>query len=307
MQALMTITVAQDDDRRIDRMMLDMALTKLQYLSTELADLRAAVTALHGARNNAMATSVPQSVFFDADEVGPFERGFYQREFDGNGRPFRWTGQGEFIEFRFFIDRNVACRFAINAQLYGGADLGPVRAFVDYSAVPIEIDYHGDAATLTGEIPPCPFATRATLTLWSSSRWVPAAGDERTLWFAFYDLAAGPVAEPAVVAAPEATEPAANGRAAEPEAAAHPDARADVAEAPPEAGPAAPDTPDTLDAEDSAAPAAASAARARRSAAASAASRSLSTASEPPVLAEAGAVAVHAVAAPSRRRGAWKH
>jgi hypothetical protein len=265
------------DDRRVERMMLDMAVTKIQHLSAELADLRAAVTALQGARRGTAAACVPRTVFFDADEVGPFERGFYQREFDGNGRPFRWTGQGEFVEFRFFIDRNVAYQFTISGQLYGGADLGPVRAFIDYSPVPVETAYRGDAATLTGEIPPSPFATRATLTLWSPSRWVPAAGDERTLWFAFYDLTAKPVAEATVAAAPEAAAP----EAAEP----NPDA--DAATDPPEAWSAA---PDALDANGAVAAAAASSTRARRSR----------------TKAVAGAEAGHA-AAPSHRRDAWKH
>jgi hypothetical protein len=307
MQAPMASTVAATDDRRTDRMMLDMALAKLQYLSSEMADLRIAVTALQGARCGGVAAGVARSVFFDADEVGPFERGFYEREFDGNGRPFRWTGQGEFVEFRFFIDRNAACRFVINAHLYGGADLGPVRAFVDYTAVPIEIAYRGDAATLSGEIPPCPFATRATLTLWSPARWVPAAGDERTLWFAFYDLAAGPVAEPAAAAA--------DGQADEPGAVAHPDS-GDADAAAGGAEEAAEEQPDLVElaapkigeGEGSASAASSSRAhRTRREAAASAESQSLSTASDSPVLAEADAEAGHAAPAPSRRRSTWKH
>jgi hypothetical protein len=285
-------STAATDDRRVERMMLDMALAKIQYLSTELADLRAAVATLRGAGNGAVA-GVPRSAFLDADDVGPFERGFYQREFDGNGHAFRWTGHGEFVEFRFFIDRNAAYHFTINGQLYGGGDVGPVRAFVDYTEVPVEAVRNDGTVKLSGEIPPSPFATRATLTLWSPSRWVPEAGDERTLWFAFYDLTAEPVAEVIPVSAPKADEPAAVAGPAQP---------APGAEEPPEAGPAA---PDIGNGKDPAAPTAARPSRGHLSKAEAgtrAKSRSLTAAGRSSALAEADEEAAFAAAEPSHGR-----
>jgi hypothetical protein len=307
MQAPMLNTAATTDDRRVERMMLDMALAKIQYMSTELADLRAAVATLRGGGNGAVA-GVPRSVFFDADDVGPFERGFYQREFDGNGRAFRWTGHGEFVEFRFFIDRNAAYHFAINGQLYGGGDVGPVRAFVDYAEVPVEAVQSGSGVKLSGSIPPSPFATRATLTLWSPSRWVPEAGDERTLWFAFYDLTAEPVAEAIPLLAPQAAEPAAP---AVERPADKPEAVAGAAQPVPgvaEDAKEPPAAPDTGHGKDLATPAVAAHLRAHRTKAEAgtrAKSHAAKTAGRAPALAEDDEVVLVA-AEPSHGRHTWK-
>jgi hypothetical protein len=190
------------NDWRIDRIMLDMILAKMQYLSSELADLRAAVTELQPAANGAPLSRIPSTVLIGAEEVGPFERGFYRREFDGTGRPFRWTGDGEYVELRFFIDRNVVNRFEIRGRLYGDASLGPVRVFVDYAAVPVDVDCQEADVKISGEIPPTPLGTRAVVTLWSPVRWVPgeASDDERSLWFAFYELRTQPAEEAPVMA-----------------------------------------------------------------------------------------------------------
>jgi hypothetical protein len=180
---------------------------------------------------------VPSSVYIDADTVGPFERGFYPREYDDEGRPFRWAGEGDFVELRFFINRNVANRFEIIGYLLNITALGAVRAFVDYFPILLDVSYRDNQVILSGEIPPAPFETRATLTLWSPDRFVPQTSDGRSLWFIFSHLAVDPVEEAEAAVAP--VPPAAGkeaGTNSEPTSPGEPLA---AAEAPPAGGRAA--------------------------------------------------------------------
>jgi hypothetical protein len=204
----MARTGAPAEDRRIDSILLEMTLAKLQYFSADLAKLRAAVAELKGASERAIANSVPSSVYIDADAVGPFERGFYAREYDGEGRAFRWTGDGDFVELRFFINRNIANRFAMTGYLRDNTTIGPVHAFVDYAPVPLEVSYDGNQVILSGELPPIALETRATLTFWSPNRIVPDTGDTRSLWFIFSELSVNPVEEAEPAALPAMAETA---------------------------------------------------------------------------------------------------
>lgn len=175
-------------NRDIRDVLLEMALTKLQYVSADLADLRVIVAELQGLPNDDRGET-PASVYIDAESVGPFEKGFYPREFDEQGRPFRWTGKSEFVEFRFYINRNTLNSFAINGNLPEGFVLGPIRAFADYLPIELNVTYDSDRFVLTGEIPRAPFETRATLTFWSPSRVsLGHSEDLRPLWFIFTQL-----------------------------------------------------------------------------------------------------------------------
>ena len=127
----MARTGAPLEDRGADSTLLQMVLTKLQYLSSDMARLRLAVAELKGLSEDGLRNGVPSSVYIDADTVGPFERGFYAREYDGQGRPFRWTGDGDFVELRFFIDRSHTNQFLITGYLASNTSIGSVRAFVD--------------------------------------------------------------------------------------------------------------------------------------------------------------------------------
>lgn len=224
----MARTAAPAEDRRLDSILLELTLNKLQYFSSELADLRVAVAKLSGISNEQLARGVPSSVFIDADAVGPFERGFHAREYDGAGRPYRWTGDGEFVELRFFINRNVANRFNLAGYLPDNTTIGTVRAFVDYSPIPIDISYDDSRFVLSGELPPSPLGTRAVLTLWSSEPFAPAAsGDTRSLWFIFSELAVDPVEDAAAEAASIDEPPVAGAPEQPQEAAAASDAAID--------------------------------------------------------------------------------
>lgn len=192
----MANTGAMAGDRRLDGVLLEMTMSKLQYISGELGKLRAAVAELKGLSPDELSRGVPNSVFIDADMIGPFERGFYAREYGSDGRPFRWTGDGEFVELRFFINRNVTHRFSITGYLSSstGTTIGPVRAFVDYASVPLDVSYRANQVILSGELPAVPLETRATLTLWSTQRSVPIeTGGDRPLWFIFSELVVDPL------------------------------------------------------------------------------------------------------------------
>ena len=203
----MARTGAPAEDRRTDSILLEMALSKLQYVSSELVKLRAAVADLQGISADQAIKDVPNSVFIDADTVGPFERGFYPREYDEHRRPFRWTGDSEFVELRFFVNRNSGKRFSLTGYLGANSTtIGTVRAFVDYSAVPLDISYDGNQVVLSGEIPPAVLENRATLTFWSPDRSDVAPGsDGRALWFVFSELTVTPPQEAEVSDARAAT------------------------------------------------------------------------------------------------------
>jgi hypothetical protein len=143
--------------------------------------------------NLAQSTAAPgeQTVVVDADAVSPFSLGFYHREFDKLGRPFRWTGKSDIFEFRLGLDRNAAWSFAIELQPNPNVDMKKLRAFVDYVEVPAEIDDSGKF--VTGRIPERLFGTSVTVSFLLPNRFVPsainpAAQDSRQLGIIFYEM-----------------------------------------------------------------------------------------------------------------------
>ncbi|MGD0191525.1 MAG: hypothetical protein ABSD74_12360 [Rhizomicrobium sp.] len=180
-----------------------------------IGELSTALAKLTGVQAGSPAPQ-HQSVVVDADAVSPFSLGFYQREYDKLGRPFRWTGKSDIFELRLRLDRNVPWEFTLELQPNANVDIKTLRAYADYVEIPIEVD--GARKLLTGVIPERPFGTLATVTFLLPNRFVPAqvnptAEDTRTLGVIFYELRAT-VQTPAIPA--EQPHPAAaekpNGR-----------------------------------------------------------------------------------------------
>ncbi len=158
--------------------------------SIRIAELTEAVVALMGGERP-VAPAGPLHAVIDADAVSPFALGFYQREFDKLGRPFRWTGKGSIFELRLRLDRNVQWSFAMEVQPNPNVDTALLRAFVDYVEVPTTADPTGKV--LSGIIPERLFSNLATLTFMLPKTFVPAqvnpaVQDSRTLGLIFYEL-----------------------------------------------------------------------------------------------------------------------
>jgi hypothetical protein len=162
--------------------------------SIRIGELTRAVAALSGADRRPAPTTARAAVV-DADAVSPFALGFYHREFDKLGRPFRWTGKGNIFEIRLRLDRNVQWSFAMEVQPNPNVDAGALRAFVDYMEVPAAIDATGKV--LGGVMPERLFSDFATLTFLLPNTFIPAqvnpsAQDNRTLGLIFYELRVSP-------------------------------------------------------------------------------------------------------------------
>ena len=132
----------------------------------------------------------PSSIEIDADGVAPFAGGFYRREEDSEGRPFRWTGRTDFFEIRIPADRNFEWAFTLEVKSNAHVNASSLRAYVDYAEVPVEVEA---GKYVRGTLPRRPFSGMATLTFYLPVKFVPSAvdpkvKDARTLGLIFYGL-----------------------------------------------------------------------------------------------------------------------
>jgi hypothetical protein len=158
--------------------------------AARIAELTGALAALGGITPSSAAGQV---IVVDADAVSPFSLGFYHREFDKLGRPFRWTGKSDVFEIRLRLNRNVPWTFTMEVQANPNVDTKRLRGFVDYVEIPVATDDGGKI--LSGMIPERYFGTMATLTFLLPNTYVPSvvnpgAQDHRTLGLIFYELSA---------------------------------------------------------------------------------------------------------------------
>jgi hypothetical protein len=161
--------------------------------AARIAELTGALAQLTEVTQPSVAADVPP-VVVDADAVSPFALGFYQREFDKLGRPFRWTGKSDLFEIRLRLNRSAPWSFALELQPNPNVDTRKLRAFVDYIEIPVAIDDAGK--TVSGAIPERYFGTAATVTFLLPNTFVPstvnpAVQDNRALGVIFYELRAG--------------------------------------------------------------------------------------------------------------------
>ena len=164
--------------------------------ASRIAELSCALAEFTGVEQRSGASA---AIFLDADSVSPFALGFYNREFDKLGRPFRWTGKSDIFEIRLRLNRNAPWTFAMEVQANPNVDTRNLRGFVDYIEVPIEADEAGKF--VTGSIPERYFGMTATLTFLLPNTYIPSivnpsVQDNRTLGLIFYELRAS-TCEPA--------------------------------------------------------------------------------------------------------------
>ncbi|HTW31952.1 MAG TPA: hypothetical protein VMD76_09750 [Candidatus Sulfotelmatobacter sp.] len=132
-----------------------------------------------------------ETVTIDADSVSPFAAGFHFRETDATGRPYRWTGRGDFFELRVRLDRNTDWTFEMDLRGNDHVNVASLRGFVDYVEVPIAFSVL--EAHAIGEIPAKPLSDVAVLTFYLPAHFVPSkldptSVDHRTLSAVFYGL-----------------------------------------------------------------------------------------------------------------------
>lgn len=133
----------------------------------------------------------PKPIFVDADSVSPFAAGFHFRETDATGRPYRWTGRGDFFELRVRLDRSTPWTFELDVRGNDHVNVETVRAFVDYIEVPVASA--GATGHPTGPVPMAPHSDLAVFTFHLPTHFVPSkldpsSVDHRTLSAVFYGL-----------------------------------------------------------------------------------------------------------------------
>ncbi|MGH6878658.1 MAG: hypothetical protein ACREHV_14950, partial [Rhizomicrobium sp.] len=106
----------------------------------------------------------PQMIVVDADSVAPFAAGFHFREFDASGRPYRWTGRGDFFELRIALDRNVEWTFEMELRGNDHVNVAPLRAFADYVEIPVR--FAGSAPLFSGTLPSKTCSSHAVLSFY---------------------------------------------------------------------------------------------------------------------------------------------
>jgi hypothetical protein len=158
--------------------------------ATRIAELTQALAQL---TDVGQPSAAGQTLVVDADAVSPFSLGFYHRELDKLGRPFRWTGRSDVFEFRLRLNRNVSWSFEMEVQPNPNVDTKKLRGFVDFIEIPVEIDDAGK--TVKGLVPERYFGTSATVTFLLPNTYVPSTvnpsvQDNRTLGLIFYELRA---------------------------------------------------------------------------------------------------------------------
>jgi hypothetical protein len=133
----------------------------------------------------------PAAIMVDADSVSPFAAGFHFRETDATGRPYRWTGRGDFFEIRIRLDRRVEWSFELDLRGNDHVNVDTLRAFVDYVEVPVGFGRAG--AHPVGKVPTKALSDLAVFTFYLPTHFVPSkldpeSVDHRSLSAVFYGL-----------------------------------------------------------------------------------------------------------------------
>lgn len=163
-----------------------------------LAEIGRAIAQMRGTNDSRRALP-PREFAIDADSVSPFDTGFYYRQMDDAGRPYRWTGRGDFFELRFALDRNVAWKFWMELQANQHVALAQLRGFVDYAEIPLDLERLG--GPVGGIVPARPLSNVIVMTFHLPVHFVPreldpSSTDSRTLGVVFYGIKFAPLAAP---------------------------------------------------------------------------------------------------------------
>ncbi len=140
-----------------------LAELRLTLLERQVAELTTAIETLrHGI---APAAGLSATLGITADDIGNFGVGFYPREFDGRGVPFRWTGNGDYFELRAVLDRSVPRRLELRLRTPRAEALDPLAVFVDYVQVEAELVASGADVVLRCPLPAAPSSGRVVVTV----------------------------------------------------------------------------------------------------------------------------------------------
>jgi hypothetical protein len=148
--------------------------------------------------DEALDLRVPEKIVVDPISVSPFASGFHFHENDDAGRPYRWTGRGDFFELRVQMNRNVDWTFEMELRGNDHVNVDPLRCFVDYIEVPIS--FGGPSWLAMGRVPAKPLSNRAVLTFYLPDHFIPSkldpsSVDHRRLSAVFYGLTLVPARE----------------------------------------------------------------------------------------------------------------
>jgi hypothetical protein len=143
----------------------------------------------------AVASPFPATAHLHPEDISPFAVGFYEREYDESGRPFRWTGNGPICEFRFFVDRSADRPFRMNIGADAPGVLAGLAGFVDYAPISLAIDRDGQSRFVRGVVPKRQH-TRLAVVTFLLARSPGTAGEtgpaqQQWLGFRFYSFGVG--------------------------------------------------------------------------------------------------------------------
>jgi hypothetical protein len=140
---------------------------RLIVLERRVAELTALVEAMRGAAPAVCSVGLPRALELSADDMSSFGVGFYAREYDQHGTPFRWTGHGEFFELRFVLDRSGPRRVELRLRAPRATSLEPLSVFVDYAEVETTVAIDGQHVALSCVAPAAACAGRIVVSVYA--------------------------------------------------------------------------------------------------------------------------------------------
>ena len=171
---------------------LDQANRQLQARLAAMETLQILMDRIAAADQHVAMDELPRSVVIDASYSLSAAGGFYEIEYDTDGKPFRWTGPDRPFSFVLLVNRMHGARFSLEfSRIYAHAR--PIdQCLVDGEPVKVVVGKLADRFTLTGELPPRGGNSGSVLTFISPVTVSPAevetTFDSRTLGVAFQRL-----------------------------------------------------------------------------------------------------------------------
>lgn len=200
------VSVLARFDRTSPETLLMSLAAEIARLSRAQADLAArlkAVEQMHSIEDRLLAVAtarqlaaLPASAVVDAMQTMLDATGFYGLEFDGSGKPYRWTGPGTDFSVEFFLNRQHGGVFTLHFSRFAGpAAPGDVRCLVDGVPAGVEaVELGGASFEISGPLPvrldAGPTLLTFVLPATASPRELGISSDERQLGLAFQSVTA---------------------------------------------------------------------------------------------------------------------
>jgi hypothetical protein len=183
---------ASEPDPSVDERLRAME-RRLSRLEAKLAEVAAAATAPPA--DSAGEETLPAALVLAADMYLPPGTGFHDLEFDGGGRPYRWTGPGTDFFLAGTLDRSMPCELRLDI-LFADPAVPPeaTRCFVD--GVELSLDTRRPewgGWQLVATVPRRAAPGETTFHFATAGTFAPPT-DTRRLGIAFARFACGPAA-----------------------------------------------------------------------------------------------------------------